>query len=216
MTYGEFIQDCNKQLRADRLFDWRWRASPADYRLFEKVCEFSDMFEDMIFGKGSVTFDFIKCHRKIAGTNEWVDDTTSLPDGIEYFSYDSFTYHVKDLDDGCTGQFDGSNFSLSVAPEYIDDDSVILHEMIHLHELVIDLQPQFFHDALLFCLYRDLSKKISDLDERIEAHGHILNSLAIAQEGGVHDILFLLKSFDLDLRKGYKLGTVFGYEMAED
>ena len=30
-------------------------------------------------------------------------------------------------------------------------------------------------------------------------------------KGGLHDILFLLKSFDLDIRKRYPLGTVFSY-----
>lgn len=67
----------------------------------------------------------------------------------------------------------------------------------------------FYHDAVLYCLYRDLN-------ERIEAHGHILNSSQIAKTGGVHDILFLLKSFDLDLKMGYKLGTVFGYGMTDE
>lgn len=33
----------------------------------------------------------------------------------------------------------------------------------------------------------------------------------LAEVGGVHDLTFLLKSFDIDLRMGYKLGTVFGY-----
>lgn len=28
-------------------------------------------------------------------------------------------------------------------------------------------------------------------------------------------LLFLLKSFDLDLKKGYSLGTVFGYGMSD-
>lgn len=39
--------------------------------------------------------------------------------------------------------------------------------------------------------------------------------LMAAQFGGVHDLLFLLKSFDLDLRMNYPLGTVFGYGMAD-
>ena len=200
----------------DRAFEWYSKASKADIELQSKVYSFSDLFEDMIFGEGSSTFYFIKCQSKSDETDEWIDDKALLPDEIEYFSYGNFTYHVKSLDDGVAGEFDGGNFSLSVAPEHIDDDSVILHEMIHLHELVISLQPQFFHDAILFCLYKDLSKKICDLDERIEAHGHILNSETIMGVGGVHDILFLLKSFDLDLRKGYKIGTVFGYGMSEE
>ena len=106
--------------------------------------------------------------------------------------------------------------SLSVDMTNSNTDPVILHEMIHLHEFVIDNLPMFFHDAVLFCLYKNLKSKVIDLDERIEAHGHILNSAQIAAVGGVHDILFLLKSFDLDLKMGYQLGTVFGYGMTDE
>lgn len=105
---------------------------------------------------------------------------------------------------------------MTVAPDHANDDVVILHEMIHLHEFVLEILPMYFHDAVLFCLYKDLKNKINDLDQRIEAHGNILNSSSIANIGGTHDILFLLKSFDLDLKNGYKLGTVFGYGMANE
>ena len=213
MNYTDAILEINRNLMKDRAFDWYLTASPDEMRLQDKIDSFSDMFSDMIFQKGSSTFDYVRCQSKVNG--EWIDVTVPLPDQIEYFSYGYFTCHVEDLGDSA-GRFNREDFSLTISPKYIDDDSVILHEMIHLHEFVIDLQPQFFHDAIFFCLYKDLSKKIPDLDERIEAHGHILNSSHIAKIGGTHDILFLLKSFDLDLRKGYKLGTVFGYGMVDE
>lgn len=199
-------------LMVDRTFEWAQTASQEDFDLQNKVYTFGHFFEDMLFSNGTETNELIQCKMKM--DDDWIDAELDLPDQIQYFSYGYFTYHVKDLDDGILGQFDPFSFSLSVSPKHLSDDGAVLHEMIHLHEFVIDSLPLFFHDAILWCLYRKLSKLIPDLDERIEAHGHILNSSAIAQQGGTHDILFLLKSFDLDLRMGYKLGTVFGYGMA--
>lgn len=69
---------------------------------------------------------------------------------------------------------------------------------------------------IFYCLYKSLKNRIDDLDDRIEAHGHLLNEQQIYSRGGSHDILFLLKSYDLDLKKGYKLGTVFGYGYADE
>lgn len=217
MSYIYELSELREKLMVDRCFDWQLTASPDELHLLDKVYSFSDLFDDMIFAKGSSTYDFVKCQVKDTDSNEnaWKDYRLTLPDELEYLSYGSFTYHVKELGKS-NGRFSGEDFSISISPNSIDDDSVILHEMIHLHEFVIDLLPTFFHDAILFCLYKDLSKKLCDLDDRIEAHGHILNSSAIAAIGGTHDILFLLKSFDLDLRKGYKLGTVFGYSMTEE
>lgn len=215
MSYTHELSELRKKLMVNRYFDWRLTASPDELHLFDKVYGFSDLFEDMTFAEGSSTYDFVKCQVKGSDSDEnaWIDDDSFLvPEELKYLSYGSFTYHVEDLG-RANGRFSGEDFSISISPSSIDDDSVILHELIHLHEFVIDLLPTFFRDAILFCLYKNLSKKICDLDDRIEAHGHILNSSAIAAIGGTHDILFLLKSFDLDLRQGYKLGTVFGYGM---
>lgn len=201
-------------LMEDRGFAWYQTASQQDKQLGNKVYEFENLFGDMVFSEGSSTHEFISCMSKVVGTDNWIDDETPLPDEIAFFSYGFFTYHVENLD-GSAGRFIPKEYSLIVDPAYINDNSVILHEMIHLHEFVIDGLPLFFHDAILFCIYKDLKSKIPNLDDRIEAHGHILNSSLIARQGGTHDILFLLKSFDLDLKMGYSLGTVFGYGMSE-
>lgn len=194
---------------------WYQTATKEDLTLFGRVEGFAHLFEDMIFSNGTPTHEFIRCQSKLLGSDEWVDDEVPIPEEIEYFSYTFFTYHISNLDD-FSGCFNRKDYSLSVDVSSIDDDSVVLHEMIHLHEFVINDLPMFYHDAVLYCLYRNLSSKIVDLDEKIEAHGHILNSSQIAETGGVHDILFLLKSFDLDLKMGYKLGTVFGYGLTDE
>lgn len=111
--------------------------------------------------------------------------------------------------------FNKANYSLKVDPRHIDDDDVILHEMIHMHEFVLEIYPTYYHDAILYSLYHDLRSKIEDLDRRMEYQGHIVKQEELTQFGGVHDLLFLLKSFDLDLRMNYPLGTVFGYGMAD-
>lgn len=168
----------------------------------------------MLFEEGSTTYNYTKCQEKEAD-GKWRDTTVYLPPALDYFSYSYFTYHIADLG-VAAGRFDEESFSLAVAPDHVNDDVVILHEMIHLHEFVLEILPSYFRDAVLYCLYKDLQNKIDNLDQRIETHGHILNSSNIANIGGTHDILFLLKSFDLDLRKGYKLGTVFGYGMVNE
>lgn len=87
--------------------------------------------------------------------------------------------------------------------------------MIHMYEFVVNGLPSFYHDTLFWCLYKDLRNKINELDEIIDAHNHLLNEQTIYSQGGSHDTLFLLKSFDLDLKNNYPLGTVFGYGLTD-
>ena len=211
----EYFENLLDGLTKDKVFSWAQTASQDDLLLQDRVYELEGYFVDMLFENGTETYKLAQVQAQMGGEGDWIDTALDLPDAMEYFSLGWFTYHVKELDDGAAGIFNGMEYSLSVSPRYLNDNSVILHEMIHLHEFVIDLHPLFFHDAIFWCLYRKLSKKIPDLDERIEAHGHILNSNTIGRQGGTHDILFLLKSFDLDLQMGYQLGTVFGYGMVD-
>lgn len=58
----------------------------------------------------------------------------------------------------------------------------------------------------------DFGSKLKDM--RINKHlsqEQLAKRIKIAQAGGNHDILFFLKSLDVDLRCGYTLGTVCGY-----
>lgn len=72
-------------------------------------------------------------------------------------------------------------------------------------------KPTYLHDILFCCLYNELKTKVPDLDKRIVDYTHALRQQRITIEGGSHDLLFFLKSLDLDFRCGYKLGTVCGY-----
>lgn len=191
------------------------------------IYENGDLFNDMLFKKGTLSHDFIAIQSSIDNGNTWIEDEAELPEWIEYFSYDMFLYKVEDISEGVQGQFDRNALTLTISPSSVHDESVILHEMIHLHEFILEHNPSkdssqenvsknnspklLYHDAIFWCLYTDLKTHITDLDDRIKTHGHILNQENILEQGGAHDILFLLKSFDLDLKKGYNLGTVFGY-----
>ena len=77
---------------------------------------------------------------------------------------------------------------ICLPPESIDDDIVLMHEMIHLHEFVINEQPMFFHDMLLWALYTDLRKKIPNLDFIISDHAHALTSSSIYWRGGTRAV----------------------------
>ena len=209
----------NKQERAEYfLLDERrlrqTKVTDLDCKLWEKVIQFSDFFEDMLFTPGTITYSFLECKMADGNGNE-IAPTAVLPVGLHYFNYSSFYYRVREMTPPYMACFNKANYSLKVDPRHIDDDYVILHEMIHMHEFVLEIYPTYYHDAILYSLYHDLHSKIEDLDRRMEYQGHIVKQEELAQFGGVHDLLFLLKSFDLDLRMNYPLGTVFRYGMTD-
>ena len=173
-----------------------------DWSLLQRVYGFGELFLEMVFDEDSETAEFR------AGMEEF-------PDELEYFDYDLFHYQAGvNLGNDTTGQFEPATQTLRVA-DAVPEDSVILHEMIHLHEYVLNQLSSYFREIVLYVLYRKLSGKISDLDARILSFGHIGQETLLQEQGSTHGLLFLLKSFDLDLRMGYPLGTVFGYGMAD-
>ena len=196
--------------------DWyRLTASQEEKQLFDRVNEFEDLFEDMLFRRETCTYSLIQCKSKSLDSDEWVDDEIDLPHELAYFSYTFFHFKVKQMED-CDGAFSHDDQTLTVTPQALANDSTILHEMIHLHEYVINDLPLFYHDMVYWALYKDLKKKIPALDDIISSHAHLLTGSTIYSSGGLHDILFLLKSFDLDIRMGYPLGTVFAYGREEE
>lgn len=179
--------------------------------LLYRMCDLGPLFEDMLFERGTTSYDLIKCQSATLGTEDWVDDEVSRPPELEYFTYFWFHPRVEELEDGLYGYFSGSEQEICISSKCLNDEHTLLHEMIHLHEFVINEQPMYFHDMLYWALYRDVRKRIPKLDEIIDGHAHMLTGSTLFADGGLHDILFLLKSFDLDMKKGCPLGTVFGY-----
>lgn len=198
------------EINDEKYLEWSLHeATEVDLMLLDRVSDFGELFEDMLFAPGSNTEELLRCQTKAQGSDEWVSEVMSLPDELEYFSYTYFRYKVEDMD--CDGCYNPRTYTLSVTPGNLGIDSTILHEMIHLHEELINEYPMYFHDMLLWGLYKNVRDKIPRLDEIIDGHAHMLTGSILYEAGGTHDILFMLKSFDLDMRMGYPLGTVFAY-----
>ncbi len=212
-------QNAFETLRRERNnFEWYQRkASEDEKKLADHVLEYSDeYFTDFRFEPETVVDGFTNAESSSDGEKTWEKDLIrpNYP-FLEYFDQlvlGSLQYKVEPFEDeNCVGMFNTLDFSLTISPNYLDDKSVILHELIHIYEYVINLIPKFYHDILLVRLYNDLKNKVDDLDKRIQDHTHVYMGEEITADGGDHDILFYLKSLDLDLRCGYKLGTVCGY-----
>lgn len=195
----------------------RWseqsKRTALDYQLWDKVWSFSDYFTDMLFEPGSILDSFLKYAVKDKDSEEWIDSYAVCHNGIHYFSYEYFYYRVRPLKGPYLACFNRKSYSLTVDPRHLDDDFPILHEMIHMHETVLNIYPQYYRDTITFSLYKELCNRMDpeELDTQIKHHLHVVNQQNYASNYGEHDLLFLLKSFDLDFKMGYKPGTVFGY-----
>lgn len=195
---------------------YSFEATETDRALVDRVYAFETYFKDMMFAPGTPSGELIRIKTKSPEDDVWSEENMDLPEYLSCAPYTFFKFIVSQPEDGCDGYFDGQDQTLCISPDRLKDDSVILHEMIHMHEFVVNEYPMFYHDTLLWSLYSDLKSKIPELDTIINEHAHILNESTLYASGGLHDILFLLKSFDLDIKKGYPLGTVFAYGRAED
>ena len=199
---------------------FKTQATEQEKQLVKKVGYFEDederqLFGDMLFREGTSTYELIKCQSMFQGSDEVVDDVVPVPSELANFEYMWFHFKVEKLDD-CDGMFRPADQTLIVTPKKLEDDCTILHELIHLHEFVINSLAMYIHDMVYWALYKDLKNKIPELDNIITGHAHMLTGTILCEEGGEHDILFLLKSFDLDIRMGYPLGTVFAYGRTKD
>ena len=116
------------------------------------------------------------------------------------------------------GEYNLAKSSLTLREDVLEDDAVLLHEMIHMHEHALQKVPRYYHEIILLALYNDLKPQIEDegfdLDRLIFGHSNVAEAQHITQIGGEHGILFYLKSLDLDLKMGYDLGTICGYGRA--
>lgn len=183
--------------------------TPEEKQLISKVWEFAYLFDDMLFKPDTISASLTMAD--VEGKKMQM----SLPEEVELFTYDNYKFRVEVLEDA-DGYYQNDEKVLCIDSDSLNCDSVILHEMIHLHESVVNELSLYFHDALVFALYWSLRGKIDNLDDLIMRHAHVMNGADISILGGTHDILFLLKSFDLDLKMGYELGTVFGYDKKEE
>ena len=110
---------------------------------------------------------------------------------------------------------------IQVSPKVKTEEYCFLHEMIHMFDKTYD-RIDGLRDAVRWRLYYSLQDKINGLDQAILEFTKIRSLIRINRcpENPYlfqqkHDTLFLLKSFDLDMKMGYPFGTVLGYGYAE-
>ena len=193
---------------------YKWyneEATEQDKQLHDRLYDFEEYFADMLFEKDTVADSITRYHVEDLEGNDCGEESAIIPDELRCFSFDQIKTKCEDMPDNIAGSYDCKKRLLTVSTKAIHDDAVILHEMIHMYEDVLNRQPIFYHDALLWLLYTDLREKISDLDTILNKHTHIAVGQSIYTKGGLHDVLFLLKSYNLDLWMGYPIGTVFRY-----
>lgn len=186
-----------------------WETRDEDtYELHEKILQYdSEYFDDMQLEDSDLKKYTIATD--VYGNECSLEDLYGLYFGLDFNKY---TYHIEEMDD-CEALCDSEEHSITFDPEYASDKATILHEMIHAHENIIDsIKRPFIKEVILLHLYNKLKSQIPDLDDKIAGHANILSGMDIYMQGGNHDVLFYLKCLDLDLRCGYKLGTVCGYD----
>ena len=180
----------------EEYFDWiNGLVNPAEKLLAEKVGDFSDLFGDMIFEEGSIT-------------NR--EDNVQPYEDYTDFGFWSIYYKVEqnETDDG---SYNTVEHILTVTPDQLEEDHTILHEMIHVYENLLEETSMNRKDMVCWALYKELRKKVPELDSLIDdIVDNLMSECAFDRNGG-HGILFLLKSIDLDIKMGYSLGTVFHY-----
>jgi hypothetical protein len=198
----------------NRLFrEWYTTATEEEIELSADVEEYTGLyFGDMTFSPDSILHDFL--YFRIHGDYGERGETISFPDDLD-LSLSCYRFKIAELE-GYDGKCNAVQRIITITPKRRKDVSVIVHEMIHAFEEVL-LREKYLtyrltlRDLLTFALYKKLKPQISDLDERILNHAHLLRQEDIIREGGSHGILFFLKSLDLDLQLDMKLGTVCSY-----
>jgi hypothetical protein len=190
-------------------------------RLTEKAMKFEDdYFEDITFRPGTPIHEYFihvpapdpeDCEKE--GEGGFNIETLGL-------SITSYSFKVSKLRNS-QGWTNGKKLIITISAKYLEDDSTLLHEMLHAYEDTLLIRDYLLYrltlrDLLTHFLYKDLSDKINRLDFKIHEYIHLRPYDDQTRGGGFHSLLFLLKSLDLDLRLGTKLGTVFGYGLDKE
>jgi len=179
-------------------------------KLWEKISEYEDIyFDDFTLKPDSILRDFIYVKIKDDSGN-WMECACDLPDTSLFFFDTPYAVKIENLD-SADGICNTETRTITIAPEYVDDQKVILHEMIHAY--ITNFKGDQFAvllECLLLRLYTELKAKISDLDNRIINHTHTIKQEDFYGHGS-HGLLFFLKSLELDLRLGLPLGSICSY-----
>ena len=189
--------------RREELEKWKETATPAEWRLWRKACELGELFGDMRFERGTCSGELLPSARMM------------MPTGLAEDPVLLIRYKVFSDDDETGGFYDGERRVLAVREDLLESDETILHELVHLYEGIFTgdfgYTPTYFRDMLFWALFRQMRERIPRLEEIVTAFARVDEQRNLDDLGGLHDLLFLLKSLELDTRMGWPLGRVFGY-----
>lgn len=162
-----------------------------------------DLFSDMSFIENSITYDYMLRNKK---HKRFIPGLT--------LDEQYFRLYIDNRVE--IAETHAHNRKILVNPKYVTNKDVILHEMIHAHEFILEQTNPLLKEILLLELYKDLKPKLAvdniNLDDLIFNHANIPHNTELLNEGGTHDLLFFLKSIDLDLKCHNELFTIFGYD----
>lgn len=190
----------------DKYNDWWGHIDQSTHYLLTQILTYeAEYFNDMLL-KTPETAKYIEAFdAKGEQINLFYDFDLSL-DAQKY------TFHVSNLDN-CAGIHDSSNNSITIDSAYLEDKEVILHEMVHAYENILETCGFPFIKELIFLeLYKYLQQQNIDIDGRILAHTNMLSGIDISERGGKHGVFFLLKTLELDIKCNLPLGTICGYD----
>lgn len=190
----------NTDVLHQKYYEWLENRTEKEKDLELFVLLHENLFDDMCFDRGSITGDYM------IRDNEYKQFENDLSLDAEYFKF--IVDNIQEFD-GTTYRNDRK---IIIKDQCCTNEPIILHEMIHAHEFIINLHNPILKDIVLLELYKNLKLKIPRLDDWIFNHANIPHNFDLASKYGEHDLLFFLKSLDLDLKCGFDLFTVFGYD----
>lgn len=192
--------DCIIQLYSK----WLHNQTNEEMDLMIAISLLEKLFDDMCFYDKSITSDYMLRDEK----HKAFKKDLSIDE-------QHFRIIVKEMEE-YVAYTDISDRKIVVSKDQTNNKCAILHEMIHAHEHILEKQKPILKEIVLLELYKDLKPKLAkiniDLDKWILNHANIPHNIDLADTGGEHDILFFLKSIDLDLKCGYEPLTIFGYD----
>ena len=194
--------------RTDVLWnEWYDQQATSDEKeIYNLIWQHRQFFDDLTLQKGSSTFSIFEDYDK--------------PD-LQPFFHNLIVRVAEFKNPNLLASYNSRDHIITVSPKVKTEEYCILHEMIHMFDKTYD-GLSGLRDAVRWRLYYSLRNKISGLDQAILdfTKARSLMSINRCPENRdlfrqKHDTLFLLKSFDLDMKMGYQFGTVLGYGYAE-
>lgn len=195
-----------EQKRAERRLSWLKTCSPEDRQLLLQAMNFEGRyFADLRLVTAPIRKRLLEyTWQDDAGTEHKAQDdppSLSLSDWV-------FTFHRfrQGMYGDCDRRWQTIRINRKLDPH--EHESTLLHEMIHGYEAI--LSPAV-REWLVLELYRAVSKHIPPA----RLNRHVDSSTHSVFHNAHHGPLFQLKSLDIDLRRGWPLGTTFAYGRPE-